>query len=212
VAGLTFLVLLASAALRSAPGLLIVPLETEFAWSRTVVSSAVAANLLLDRAVYSERDAAVGVLATLRIEEPYQMILLWGVVVGVGTGGPSTVLAAVVANRWFEERRGMVTGALSAANATGQLVFLPLLARVATESGWAGRHAVDWWLCGGGGAVDLARDTGFARIDRVAGVWLEGVALRGGTEGVLGAGRDVLHLRLAMITGSARCGRRAFWQ
>ena len=152
MAGLTFLVLLASAALRSAPGLLIVPLETEFAWSRTVVSSAVAVTLLLDRAVYSERDAAVGVLATLRIEEPYQMILLWGVVVGVGTGGPSTVLAAVVANRWFEERRGMVTGALSAANATGQLVFLPLLARVATESGW---RAATLWIGGFAAVVAL---------------------------------------------------------
>jgi len=59
-----------------------------------------------------------------------------GILVGSGTGVTALVLAAVVVNRWFEERRGLVLGVLSAANATGQLVFLPVLARLVTSHGW----------------------------------------------------------------------------
>jgi sugar phosphate permease len=66
----------------------------------------------------------------------WQMTLLWGVCVGTGTGVTSMVLAAVVATRWFDARRGTVLGALSAANATGQLVFLPFLASVVERHGW----------------------------------------------------------------------------
>ena len=66
----------------------------------------------------------------------WQFFLLWGVLVGAGTGVTAMVLAAVVATRWFDERRGLVMGMLSAANATGQLAFLPLLARVVESSNW----------------------------------------------------------------------------
>jgi sugar phosphate permease len=66
----------------------------------------------------------------------WQLMLFWGVLVGAGTGVTSMVLAAVVATRWFYERRGLVLGALSAANATGQLVFLPALAQLTESSGW----------------------------------------------------------------------------
>ena len=71
----------------------------------------------------------------------WQLLLLWGVLVGAGTGVTSMVLAAVVATRWFDQRRGVVLGALSAANATGQLVFLPMLAGVVETSGWRTRGA-----------------------------------------------------------------------
>src|SRR5262249_31316164 len=66
----------------------------------------------------------------------WQLIALWGFVVGIGTGGTSMVLAAIVSSRWFHARRGVVLGALSAANATGQLIFLPLLARIVEGVGW----------------------------------------------------------------------------
>jgi sugar phosphate permease len=79
---------------------------------------------------------AVSVGLTTRMQDQWQMTLLWGVCVGTGTGVTSMVLAAVVATRWFVARRGLVLGALSAANATGQLVFLPMLARVVEARGW----------------------------------------------------------------------------
>ena len=80
---------------------------------------------------------AVSVALTTRMRNQWQLTLLWGVLVGTGTGVTSMVLAAIVATRWFDERRGLVLGALSAANATGQLVFLPLLAhRWSQQRGW----------------------------------------------------------------------------
>lgn len=154
IAVVTFVTLLITAGVRATPGLLMVPLETEFGWSRTAISGAVAINLalfgLIGPFAASAMDRwgvrrlvaialallAVSVALTTQMRSQWQMTLLWGVFVGAGTGVTSMVLAAVVATRWFDARRGMVLGALSAANATGQLVFLPMLARVVEQYGW----------------------------------------------------------------------------
>jgi sugar phosphate permease len=154
VALVTFVVLLVTAGIRATPGILMVPLEAEFGWSRAVISAAVALNIalfgLIGPFAASVMDrwglrrvilAAVALLAvsvalTTGMTTRWELTLLWGVLVGTGTGVTSMVLAAVVATRWFEKRRGLVLGALSAANATGQLVFLPLLARLVEERGW----------------------------------------------------------------------------
>src|SRR5262245_33996721 len=154
IAVVTFVVLLVTAGIRATPGILIVPLESEFGWSRTVISAAVAINIALfgligpfaasvmdrwglRRVVLSALALlAASVAMTTQMRSQWQLTLLWGVLVGTGTGVTSLVLAAVVASRWFEERRGLVMGALSAANATGQLVFLPLLARAVERNGW----------------------------------------------------------------------------
>src|SRR5215813_6781644 len=147
VASVTFVILLVTAGVRATPGVLMVSLEGEFVWSRAVISSAVAINIALfgligpfaasvmDR--WGVRRVVLGALALLAVSvaltttmtREWHLLLLWGVLVGSGTGVTSLVLAAVIATRWFEARRGLVIGALSAANATGQLVFLPLLAR-----------------------------------------------------------------------------------
>src|SRR6266571_4537439 len=154
VAAVTWITLLASAGFRSTPGVLIVPLEQEFGWSRATISLAVSVNLMLfglfapfagglmDR--FGVRRVVIGALLTVStgsgltifMHAPWQLDLLWGVVVGVGTGSMATVLAAIVANRWFVQRRGLVLGALTAAGATGQLIFLPSLAWLAVNTGW----------------------------------------------------------------------------
>ena len=154
VAGVTFLVLMASAGIRATPSILMVPLQHEFGWSTVAISSAIAVNIALFGLIgpfaaslmarHGVRKIAlpavallaiaVGSSATMRAQ--WQLMLFWGVLVGTGTGVTATVLAAVVVTRWFEERRGLVLGALSAANATGQLVFLPLLAHLVTTHGW----------------------------------------------------------------------------
>jgi predicted MFS family arabinose efflux permease len=154
VAGVTFLVLIVTAGIRATPGVLMVPLETEFGWSRAAISAAVAINIALFGLIGPFAASAmnrwgmrrliltavallaVSVALTTRMQHQWQMTLLWGICVGTGTGVTSMVLAAVVATRWFVARRGLVLGALSAANATGQLVFLPLLARVVQNQGW----------------------------------------------------------------------------
>ena len=154
VALVTFFTLLVTAGVRATPGLFMVPLETEFGWSRAAISAAVAINIALFGLIgpfaasamnrWGIRRlvvAALGLLAisvalTTRMHSQWQMTLLWGVCVGTGTGVTSMVLAAVVATRWFDARRGTVLGALSAANATGQLIFLPFLAGVVERHGW----------------------------------------------------------------------------
>ena len=154
VALVTFAVLLVTAGVRATPGVLMISLEGEFGWSRTVISGAVAINIALfgligpfaasvmDR--WGLRRVVLGAIAllaasvalTTRMQNEWQFTLLWGVLVGTGTGVTSMVLAAIVASRWFDERRGLVLGILSAANATGQLVFLPLLASLVASQGW----------------------------------------------------------------------------
>lgn len=154
IASVTFVILIVTAGIRATPGVLMVPLEGEFGWSRASISAAVAINIALfgligpfaasamDR--WGLRRLVLGALAllalsvalTTRMQHQWQMTLLWGICVGTGTGVTSMVLAAVVATRWFVARRGLVLGALSAANATGQLIFLPMLARVVGDQGW----------------------------------------------------------------------------
>jgi sugar phosphate permease len=154
VAAVTFVVLLITAGVRATPGLFMVPLEQEFGWSRAAISAAVAVNIALFGVIgpfaasvmdrWGLRRVLLAALALLagsvavstRMHTEWQLLLLWGLLVGTGTGVTSMVLAAVVATRWFDRRRGVVLGALSAANATGQLIFLPTLAGIVESSGW----------------------------------------------------------------------------
>src|SRR6185503_19131052 len=154
IAVVTFAILLVTAGIRATPGILIIPLEREFGWSRTVISAAIAINIALfgligpfaasvmdrwglRRIVLAALALLAGAVAlTTQMRSQWHLMLLWGVLVGTGTGVTSLVLAAVIATRWFEERRGLVMGALSAANATGQLVFLPMLAHFVDARGW----------------------------------------------------------------------------
>ena len=153
-AGATFLALLGAAAFRSTPGVMVEPLHTEFGWSIGTVSAAIAVNLALFgltapfAAALMERfgvrqvvsvalvTVAVGAGLTVFMTASWQLVLLWGVVVGLGTGSMALALVATVVGRWFVARRGLVTGVLTAANATGQLIFLPVLAHVVEDSGW----------------------------------------------------------------------------
>jgi MFS family permease len=154
VAAVTLGALVAAAAFRSSTGVLLEPIEAEFGWSRAVTSGAVSLNLVLYgltapfAAAFMERFGVrhtvaaalvvVGVASglTTLMTQPWQLWLLWGVFIGIGTGAMALVLGAIVANRWFHTHRGLVTGIFSAANATGQLLFLPLIARTAADSGW----------------------------------------------------------------------------
>jgi MFS family permease len=154
VAGVTFLILIAASAIRSAPGVLITSLQEAFGWSRAEISVAISINLVIFGLVgpfaaalmerYGIRRVvsvalvvmSLGALSTLAMQHPWQLYLSWGVVVGVSTGSIVSVVAASVSRRWFVARRGLVMGALTAAGATGQLAFLPLLAWLATRWGW----------------------------------------------------------------------------
>jgi sugar phosphate permease len=154
VVAVTFVVILVTAGVRAAPGVLIVPLEAEFHWSRATISFAVGVNLLLYGAIGPFAAAimdrfgvrrvmtlsviltAVAVAMSPAMHETWQLILLWGVVVGLSCGVIGAYLAAYIAARWFLTRQGLVVGILTAANAAGQLVFLPSLASLVSHAGW----------------------------------------------------------------------------
>src|SRR3954453_22064210 len=141
-----FVALLGAAGFRAAPGVLMVPLQDEFGWSRGTLSLAVGVNLVLFgltapfAAALMERFGlrrvttcallliAAGSGLTVFVAESWQLVLTWGVLVGLGTGSMALVFAATVAQRWFVRHRGLVTGILTAGSATGQLVFLPVVA------------------------------------------------------------------------------------
>jgi MFS family permease len=154
IVAVTFVTLLTSAGAMGLPGALILPLNQEFHWDVGSISSALALRLalfglmgpfsaaLIER--YGVRNIVItavllivaGLLSALVMTELWQLVVLWGVVVGIGTGMTALVLGAIVSNRWFTAHRGLVLGMLTASSATGQLVFLPFAAWLVTHVGW----------------------------------------------------------------------------
>lgn len=154
IAAVAFLALVAAAGFRAAPSALIEPLQSEFGWSTSSISVSVTVNLLLFgvtapfaaaliqrfgvRRVTALALALVGAGAGLSAlsTAPWMLTATWGVLIGLGTGSMALVFAASIADTWFVRRRGLVVGILTAGSATGQLLFLPLVAIIAESSGW----------------------------------------------------------------------------
>ena len=154
VVAVTFLVALTTAGAMGLPGALLRPLQREYGWSEAEISSALALRILLFglmapfAAALIERYGlkrvilsaivmiSTGLIAALFMTKLWHLVVLWGIVVGLGTGLTALVMAAIVSTRWFSERRGLVVGMLSASSATGQLVFLPLAAAIEAHWGW----------------------------------------------------------------------------
>jgi predicted MFS family arabinose efflux permease len=160
VAAAGFVALLAAAAIRATFGILMEPLMTEFGWSHGAISTAASINLLVFglsapfAAALTERVGltrvvvvALGLImlcavAITQVTQLWQLYLVWGLVAGAATGAVAPVLAATVAGRWFVARRGLVVGLLTAANSTGQLIFLPLMAHITEHGDWRWTMAV----------------------------------------------------------------------
>ena len=151
---ITFFTLIATSGFRSAPSVLMIPLEDAFGWGRDQISLAISINVLLfgltapfaaalmDRfgirkvVMCALTTVGLGAASTILMTQPWHLVVLWGVVVGIGTGSMALVFAATIANRWFITNRGLVIGILTAASATGQLIFLPGLSALAADHGW----------------------------------------------------------------------------
>src|SRR5512144_489344 len=152
--GVTFLTALITAGTVGAPGVFIVPLQHEFGWTTAEISSALSIRFILFGLMapfaaalmnrYGLRNVTLSALlivagalvASLAMTKVWHLMLLWGVVIGIGTGMTALVLGATIATRWFAARRGLVVGIMTASVATGQLVFLPLLASLTERFGW----------------------------------------------------------------------------
>ena len=154
VAAVGFLALVGAAGFRAAPSVMMVPLEQEFGWNRTTISTAIGLNILLYglmapfaaalMARFGMRKvsafalimiASGSALSTL-VVSPWMLLMTWGVMIGLGTGSMAMVFAATITNTWFYARKGLVSGVLSAGSATGQLVFLSTYAGLVETNGW----------------------------------------------------------------------------
>jgi MFS family permease len=208
---------------------LLVPLQHEFGWSRAVLSTAVGINLvlfglvspfaaaLMDRfGIRRVTTAALVLIAAgsglpVLMTQSWQLMLTWGVLIGSGTGAMALVFAATVADRWFVRHRGLVMGILTAANATGQLIFLPVIAVVAERTGWRAASLV---IAGAALAVvpfvlrflrDHPRDMGVAAY----GAQEVAVAEPGGTPAQPPARQSAARQAVLGLRSAART--RTFW-
>jgi predicted MFS family arabinose efflux permease len=154
IVGVMFVVTLIGVGVRAAPSVLLVPLQQAFGWNSSTISGAVSLNILLlglTGPFITALAQTIGIRRTLLcaltllllgaagsafVSQPWHLYITWGLLVGLGSGATGFGVAAMVANRWFVERRGFVVGILTASNASGQLVFLPILAALATSFGW----------------------------------------------------------------------------
>ena len=154
IVAVTLVALMAAQAVRAAPGVIIVPLEQEFGWDRAAISLAVGLSLLtfglggplggwlLER--FGPRRLLVGgivligfgLFALIRISELWQLYLVWGIVIGLGTGAAGQVASAAIAQRWFRTHRGLIVGLFGGATSAGQLVFVPAMAALTVTMGW----------------------------------------------------------------------------
>ncbi len=158
VVAAVFFPMVASAGVRSMPGVLLVPLETDLGWDRSVISFAAAvgialyglmgpfaASIMLRFGIRLTVLTALALLclsvaATTLVDKPWQMVVVWGVLTGLGSGTIASVLGATIVGRWFRQRRGLAMGLLTASTVIGQLVFLPVVAALIDRLGW--RHAM----------------------------------------------------------------------
>jgi sugar phosphate permease len=227
VVATTFLTMLVTAGAVGAPGVLLLPLQREFGWSTAAISSALALRLLLFGLMgpfaaafinrYGVRKVtlsalcliALGLALSLKMTHLWQLILLWGVVVGLGTGLTALVLAATVSTRWFNARRGLIVGLLTASSATGQLVFLPLLASLAGRFGWRSAVTLVCALLGAAAVLvwlfmrDRPADLGLKPF----GPGVEGPAVSPGEDGAVPA--SIALAALHSLRDAART--RTFW-
>ncbi|MCY1221968.1 phosphoglycerate transporter family protein [compost metagenome] len=168
VVAVIFLSLLVSAGLRSSPSVLLVPLEEAFGWSRSTISFSAALGIFLYGMVgpfaaaamerFGLRRVLIGALALMAassaasayMTQPWHLLMTWGVFSGIGSGAVAVVLGATVVNRWFARHRGVMMGLLTASSATGTLVFLPVLAALASSGDWT---RVVWTVAGAAAAL-----------------------------------------------------------
>ncbi len=222
VVGVTFLVMLATAAAMGMPGVLIRPLTAEFGWSTADISGALALRLALYGAIapfaaallarYGLRSVVTvamllivaGLALATRITALWQLWLCWGVLVGIGTGLTAMVLGATVATRWFTARRGLVTGLLTASSATGSLAFLPLAAWLAAHDGWRVALLPATLACLAAGALMV-----LIGRDHPAELGLPSFGEQTVAARPAGAGAGAARLALATLGQAART--RAFW-
>lgn len=150
----TFFSIIVAGITLSSSGVFINPLEKEFQWERSTIALAFAVSLFLygisgpfmaalleviglkKMMLSAMATLIVGVTLTFLMNQSWQLIVIWGGIIGLGASLFLTVLSPYVANHWFVKRRGLAVGILTASTATGQLILLPVLAMIIEHYSW----------------------------------------------------------------------------
>ena len=133
--------------------------QAEFGWSRSTVSGAsslaflvmgaagILAGRLNDRIgpkgliVASGISMGLGYLLMSQLQAPWQLYLLYGLLVGIGFSTHDVITLSTVA-RWFSKRRGMMSGIVKVGTGSGQLV-VPLIATALIAAyGWRNAYLI----------------------------------------------------------------------
>ncbi|MCP1357219.1 MFS transporter [Aneurinibacillus migulanus] len=154
ILGLTFLSLLTVQGFRSSFGAFILPWESEFSTTRGMISllalvsfivyglSQPVIGRLIDkvgvRKILSLGTLLVGISAILTffVTSSLQLFLLYGVIASIGFGGVSGVAASVAVTNWFQEKRGLALGIITAGTSAGQFVLVPTSLFLIEWVGW----------------------------------------------------------------------------
>ncbi|MEM9625333.1 MAG: MFS transporter [Pseudomonadota bacterium] len=134
-------------------GLFFKTFETEFGWSRTTLSGgaslaffmmgvlATGLGYLSDRFGPTPVLGMTGVLFGFGfaliawVSEPWHLFVIFGLFIGLGMSTHDVVTLSSVA-RWFDKRRGMMTGVVKTGTAIGQVVVPPVAALIMASFGW----------------------------------------------------------------------------
>lgn len=154
ILAITFFSIIVAGIVISSSGVFINSFENEFGWDRSVIALAFAISLFLygisgpfmaalleaiglkKMMIISMATLLIGIMLTLIMNQSWQLIIIWGFIIGLGSSLFLTVLSPYVANYWFEKRRGLAVGILTASTATGQLILLPVLAIIINNYSW----------------------------------------------------------------------------
>ena len=155
-----FVVLFFNSGSRYAFGLMLKPMTDDLGWSRSELSLALAAFMLVSALAmpfagrladrYSIRlvlaagglVVALGIGLTGQVQSQWQLFVAYGLVYAVGHAATSIPTVSVMISRWFVRRRGLANSVAVSGNAIGQLVIITVLASLLSSLGWRTSYAV----------------------------------------------------------------------
>ena len=161
---------------RFTDGIFFKEFQTEFGWSRAVISGAMSLAFLIMGAVgvlagsMNDRigprliimaagtSLGMGYLLMSWMSNPLQLYFLYGILVGIGFATHDVITLSTIA-RWFDRRRGAMTGIVKVGTGFGQLV-VPLVATALIAAfGWRNAYLII-------GAVSLVAMLAVAQLMR----------------------------------------------
>ncbi len=134
-------------------GLFFNPLQQEFGWSRTFLSSASSLSFFITGALaifagrmndkYGPRLVlgvcgvayGIGFILMSQVSAQWQMFAIFGIFIALGLGAHDVVTLSTIA-RWFEKRRGIMSGVVKSGTALGQVSMPPVAAYLLLAFGW----------------------------------------------------------------------------